>query len=100
MRAYAPPEPGLAADLDLFGHGSLFQLLSAARLHAGEQTLATGDCGLESPATIDTRQSAVVDLRDRVDIRERLALTSNRQRLGVAATHSGLVRRWVLNRPC
>ncbi len=29
-----------AADLDLFGHGSLFELLSRARTRAGEETLA------------------------------------------------------------
>ena len=36
-----------ARDLDIFGHGSLFQLLSLARTHAGEDTLASW---LKAPA--------------------------------------------------
>jgi hypothetical protein len=75
--AYAPPDHAYAADLDLFGGGSLFQLLSAARLHAGEQTLANWLLAPAAPATIDARQTAVVDLSARVDLREHLALTGD-----------------------
>ena len=75
--AYAPPEHPYAADLDLFGAGSLFQLLSAARLQAGEQTMANWLLAPADPGTIGTRQAAVAELRGRVDLREQLALTGD-----------------------
>jgi hypothetical protein len=75
--AYAPSDHPYAADLDLFGQGSIFQLLSAARLHAGEQTLAYWLLAPADPATIGARQAAVDDLRGRVDLREQLALTGD-----------------------
>ena len=74
---YAPTDHAYAADLDLFGDGSLFQLLSAARLHAGEQTLADWLLAPADPATVVARQAAIDDLRDRVDLREQLALTGD-----------------------
>jgi hypothetical protein len=39
-----------AGDLDLFGHGGLFELLSTARTPMGEETLAGW---LLSPAAVD-----------------------------------------------
>jgi hypothetical protein len=63
-----------AADLDLFGHGSLFQLLSQARTRMGEDTLANW---LLAPATreeILERHAAIVELRSRLDLREDLAI--------------------------
>ena len=75
--AYAPPDHPYAADLDLFGDGSLFQLLSAARLHAGEQTLANWLLAPGDQVAIVARQAAVDDLRGRVDLREQLALTGD-----------------------
>ena len=63
-----------AADLDLFGEGSLFELLCTARTRAGEQTLARW---LTEPAPFEEvrqRQEAVEDLRLRLDLREDLAL--------------------------
>ena len=59
-----------AADLDLFGNSSLFQLLSAARTRMGEDTLAgwlLAPAGLQK---ILQRQAAVADLRERLDLRE------------------------------
>lgn len=75
--AYAPPDHPYAADLDLFGDGSIFQLVSAARLRAGEQTLANWLLAPANAATVLARQVAVDDLRDRVDLREQLALTGD-----------------------
>ncbi len=63
-----------AADLDLFGNGSLFELLSLARTSMGEDTLAGW---LLSPAHVSQllqRQDAVVELRRRLDLREDLAI--------------------------
>lgn len=63
-----------AADLDLFGRGSLFERLCSARTRAGRDTLADW---LRAPASAEEvagRQTAVAELRDRCDWRERLAL--------------------------
>ncbi|MEE8409175.1 MAG: DNA mismatch repair protein MutS [Myxococcota bacterium] len=63
-----------AADLDLFGNGSLFELLGNARTRAGEQTLAGWLAAPAPIATVRARQTAVEELRDRVDLREELVL--------------------------
>jgi MutS domain V/MutS domain III len=63
-----------ANDLDLFGRGSLFQLLSQARTRTGEETLAGW---LRRPAEareIQARQRAVAELASQLDVREDLAL--------------------------
>ncbi len=67
-------------DLDLFGAGSLFELLSAARTRVGEETLARW---LLTPAAADqvrARQAAVEDLRSRLDLREDLAVLAEKAR--------------------
>lgn len=61
-------------DLDLFGKGSLFQLLCRARTRLGEDTLADWLRTAASPSAIDFRQRAISELRGRVDLRETLAL--------------------------
>src|SRR5262247_2933028 len=61
-------------DLDLFGEGSMFELLSTARTKAGEERLASW---LLAPAPIPeilARQQSVDELRPRLDLREDLAL--------------------------
>ena len=63
-----------ARDLDLFGPGSLFELLCTARTRSGEDTLARWLRTPASPAEILRRQEAVEELRNRVDLREDLAL--------------------------
>jgi hypothetical protein len=67
-------------DLDVFGAGSLFEFLCAARTHAGQETLAKW---LLAPAASDevrTRQEAVADLRNRLDLRENLAVLAEEAR--------------------
>ena len=71
------PDHPYAADLDLFGRGSLFELLSIARTRAGEEALATW---LLTPAPreeIAGRQEAVRALTPRLDLREALALAGS-----------------------
>jgi hypothetical protein len=63
-----------ASDLDLFGSGSLFELLCTARTRAGEETLASWLRAPATPAVIAARQGAVEELRSRLDLREDLAL--------------------------
>ncbi len=70
---FASAEHPYAGDLDIFGRGSLFELLCTARTRMGEATLAAWLSAPASPATIYARQAAVADLRDRLDFREKLA---------------------------
>ncbi len=81
--AYLNPEHPYAQDLDLFGKGSVFELLCTARTHIGEETLARW---LLSPAPLEVirgRQEAVAELRERVDLRENLAVLAEEARTGV-----------------
>lgn len=65
-----------ARDLDLFGEGSLFELLSQARSVPGQATLASWLRSPAAPDAVADRQSAVRELVPRIDLRERLALTA------------------------
>ena len=64
-----------ANDLDLFGRGSLFELLSLARTTTGEATLAGWLTGPADPQEIQARQIAVQELGSKLDLREQLALS-------------------------
>jgi hypothetical protein len=80
---FADKQHPYAEDLDLFGPGSLFELLSTARTRAGEETLAAW---LRAPASIEEirlRQQAIEELRGRLDLREDLALLGADVRSGV-----------------
>jgi hypothetical protein len=74
-----------AEDLDLFGHGSLFELLSRARTRAGEETLARWLLQPATPEMVRARQAAVVELRPQLDLREDLALLGEGVRSGADA---------------
>jgi hypothetical protein len=80
---YLDPAHAYARDLDLFGAGSLFELLSTARTHIGEDTLARWLLAPASPETARARQEAVSELRPRVDLREDLAVMAEESRTGV-----------------
>jgi hypothetical protein len=90
-QAWLDQEHPYAADLDLFGDGSLFQLMCGARLQAGEETLARW---LLHPAPVETiraRHEAVTELRPMLDLRERLALTGD----AVSSfLHTGTLAAW------
>jgi len=78
-------------DLDLFGTGSLFELLSTARTREGELILADW---LRAPATGDvvrTRHAAVTELRSRLDLREDLAVLGEEVRTKV---HTDALAGW------
>jgi hypothetical protein len=63
-----------ANDLDLYGEGGLYELLSMARTPIGQATLSAW---LEAPATPDVvrgRQEAVAELAPALDLRHDLAL--------------------------
>ena len=80
---YLDPAHPYAQDLDLFGKGSLFELLSTARTHVGEDTLARWLLAPADPATVAGRQQAVTELRPRLDLREDLAVLGEEARTGV-----------------
>ncbi len=88
---FADKSHSYAEDLDLFGKGSLFELLSTARTRAGEVKIANW---LKSPAKVSeirARQSAVEELRLRLDLREDLSLLGAEIRVGV---HTEEVEAW------
>ena len=63
-----------ANDLDLFGRGSLFELLALTRTRAGEDALAGW---LKAPAAqteIRERQQAITELTDSLDFREAISV--------------------------
>ena len=63
-----------ADDLDIFGKGSLFELLCTARTRAGENTLAQWLLAPAAREEAAARQQAVEELRSRLDLREDLAV--------------------------
>ncbi len=80
---YLDPAHPYAQDLDLFGKASLFELLSTARTHIGEATLAKWLLAPASPEHVRARQAAVEELRARLDLREQLAVLAEDARTGV-----------------
>jgi MutS domain V len=71
---YLHVEHPYAADLDLFGTGSLFEKLCTARTRSGEDTLAAWLLAPASPEAIAERHQAVRELRPQLDLREDLEL--------------------------
>jgi len=70
---FLDPSHPYAEDLDLFGRGSLFELLCAARTQAGESRLATWLLAPAPPSGVADRQAAAGELSGRLDFREDLA---------------------------
>lgn len=63
-----------ADDLDLFGPGSVFELLATTRTSGGEAVLASWLLAPASTAVIRDRQSAVQELGPKLDLREDLSV--------------------------
>lgn len=82
---HLPNDHLYATDLDLFGDGSLFQLLTRARTRHGERRLAEWLVGPAREEEIHARQEAVEELRSRLDLREDLALAGEDLRKSVDA---------------
>ncbi len=66
-----------AGDLDLFGTGSLFELLATTRTSAGSDRLADWLRAPAEPAEIRDRQTAVDELRPRLDMRLEMAIAGD-----------------------
>jgi len=83
--AFRDPKHIYADDLDLFGRGSLFELLSTSRTAAGDRALANWLLEPGTPDQVLARQQAVAELQPRVDLREDLALIGDDVRGAVDA---------------
>jgi hypothetical protein len=84
-----------ARDLDLFGPGSLFQLLNVGKTEGGEETLADW---LKSPASVGevlARQAAVAELAPQVQFRETLAVVASEAHVG----RTSALNRWAALAP-
>jgi hypothetical protein len=85
------PHHVYASDFDLFGNGSLFQLLSTARTRMGEDMLARWLLAPAAVQDIRERHAAVFELRDQLDLREDLAVLG--QDIGVGV-HPDALSQW------
>jgi hypothetical protein len=85
------PQHLYADDLDVFGRGSLFELLSTSRSAAGERFLAGWLLAPGDRADVVARQSAVEELRPRIDLREDIAVMGEEIR---AAADDRLLKEW------
>jgi len=85
-----------AEDLDLFGKGSLFELLCTARTRSGEDTLAGWLLAASPAEAVAARHDAVRELGPRLDLREDLAVLGEIAR---AALETGAAAQWGENPP-
>ncbi len=72
-KEFEPENHPYASDLDLFGTGSLFELLCTARTCVGRATLANWLLNPAESGVIGERQEAVAELRELLDLRENWA---------------------------
>ena len=89
---FRDPAHVYSEDLDLFGKGSLFELLSTARTRAGEDALAQWLLAPASVPDLSARHQALIELRPRLDLREDLAVLGEALQAGMdseAATRWG-----------
>jgi hypothetical protein len=89
---FRDPSHIYSEDLDLFGKGSLFELLSIARTRAGEDFLAGWLLAPASHDEVVARHEAVRELRGMLDLREDFAVLGVTVRAGLdpdAAAHWG-----------
>ena len=80
---FSSPDHPYAADLDLFGVGSLFERICTARTRTGEETLASWLLAPAEASTIYDRHAAITELRPELDLREDLELIGVEVREGI-----------------
>lgn len=80
---FRDPSHLYAEDLDLFGKGSLFELLASSRTTGGESVLADWLKAPAAGATIALRQQAITELAPRLDFREELNVLGPEVEAGV-----------------
>jgi hypothetical protein len=84
-----------ARDLDLLGPGSLFELLNVTRSEAGEQTLAAWLSSGAPVPDVKARQEAVQELREKVGLREDVAVLAPDLEMG----GTDALRAWASSNP-
>jgi MutS domain V len=84
-----------ANDLDLFGPGSLFELLNTSRTEIGEATLADWLRGPAPLPEVRARQTALDELRPMLDFREDVAVLASESPVG----RTGLLAAWAASAP-
>jgi hypothetical protein len=97
---FRPSDHLYAEDLDLFGPGSLFQLLSTARTRMGKESLARWL--LSPPLTtatdriieIKARQEAVAELKPELDLREAIITAGEHEAINADPAS---LKRWAAN---
>ncbi|MBV8570441.1 MAG: mismatch repair protein [Acidobacteriaceae bacterium] len=80
---YRDPAHIYSEDLDVFGKGSLFELIARTRTTSGEGLLARWLLRPADRADAIARQAAVTELRRKLDLREEIALLGEDIRSGV-----------------
>jgi hypothetical protein len=85
-----------AADLDLFGRGSLFERLCVARTNAGQDRLAGWLLHGGAIPAVRERQAAAAELGPRLDLREDMAVLGAEARRAVDST---ALARWAVAPP-
>lgn len=75
--SFCPKNHPYATDLDLFGSGSMFERLCTARTTTGQQTLAAWLLEGASHLEVQARQAGAEELRERLQLREDLALAGD-----------------------
>jgi MutS domain V len=75
------PDHLYAEDLDLFGAGSLFQLLCCARSRAGKECLADWLLTQAGATEVVERQHSVAELKSKFDLREKVALAGDKEKI-------------------
>ena len=88
---FLPSDHLYAADLDLFGRGSVFELIATTRTQAGEDALADWLLHPATPDVARARQAAARELAQRLDLREAAAVLGDQMRVGVDAA---VLRGW------
>ena len=88
---FRDPKHLYADDLDVFGRGSLFELLCTSRTGAGERILASWLLAPGELTQVVERQAAVEELRPRIDLREDLATMGEEVR---AAADDYALKQW------
>jgi hypothetical protein len=80
-----------STDLDLFGRGSLFELLSLARTRMGEDTLAAWLLSPSPVPQLTQRHAAIAELRSRLDLREDVSILGEDLIVGI---HPNALTQW------
>jgi hypothetical protein len=80
---FQPTQHLYSADLDLFGQGSLFELLATCRTEGGRATLARWMLAPALPDEILARQEAIRELVPDLDLREQLSVEGDDMRAAV-----------------